>query len=100
MISVINRDNLVNSTATVGDYLYQSLASLKSAEGKMLNLRGEGEGTFIAFDCATPEKRDAFVKGMKDVGVNMGGCGERAVRLRYVLSLFSWKECTDVLGID
>lgn len=35
------------------------------------------EGTFIAFDCETPQMRDAFVKEMRNKGVNVGGCGER-----------------------
>lgn len=39
------------------------------------------QGTFIAFDAETPEKRDAFVKQMRLKGVNMGGCGEKCKSL-------------------
>lgn len=51
----------------------------------MQNLRGKNEGTFISFDCDTPETRDRFVGEMRKVGVVMGGCGDRAVRLRPML---------------
>lgn len=37
----------------------------------------DSDGTFIAFDAETPEKRDAFVKAMRLKGINMGGCGEK-----------------------
>lgn len=88
IISVIKRDNLIAKTASVGDYLYSSLAQLSESAhgGKFIqNLRGENSGTFIAFDSDTPESRDKFVNSMRQIGVNMGGCGERAVRLRPML---------------
>lgn len=89
MIAVIKRDNLVESTAQVGSYLYSQLAQLSTStsagELQLQNLRGKDSGTFIAFDCETPAKRDEFVNKMRAVGVNMGGCGERAVRLRPML---------------
>jgi 4-aminobutyrate aminotransferase/(S)-3-amino-2-methylpropionate transaminase len=48
----------------------------------MQNLRGKGQGTFIAWDSP---RRDEFLKDMKKVGVNIGGSGETAVRLRPML---------------
>lgn len=88
IINVIKSENLLERTADVGDYLYSSLAQLaKSGAGQthIQNLRGKDQGTFIAFDCETPAARDQFVAGMRNAGVNMGGCGERAVRLRPML---------------
>lgn len=86
MIDYIHEHNLVSHTATVGASLYDSLKSLsKKYPGKIQNLRGKGEGTFIAWDCETPAKRDWVVGEMKKRGVNLGGCGERAVRLRPML---------------
>lgn len=49
---------------------------------QMRNLRGKGQGTFIAWD--TPQ-RDHFLRRMKAAGVNIGGSGESAVRLRPML---------------
>jgi hypothetical protein len=45
-------------------------------------LRGKDRGTFIAFD--SPQ-RDALLKKMKTIGINIGGSGESAVRLRPML---------------
>jgi len=88
IIKVIKRDNLVENTADVGDFVYSALATLAQTEAGasvIQNLRGKDCGTFIAFDCETPELRDQFVATMRGLGVNMGGCGERAVRLRPML---------------
>jgi 4-aminobutyrate aminotransferase/(S)-3-amino-2-methylpropionate transaminase len=52
-------------------------------------LRGKDAGTFIAFDAESTEKRDKFVKGMRDRGVIIGGSGDKAVRLRPMLCV-SW----------
>jgi 4-aminobutyrate aminotransferase/(S)-3-amino-2-methylpropionate transaminase len=92
IINVIERDNLVAHTAQIGDRLYtglEQLASSSAGSGKISDLRGKDEGTFIAFDCATPAMRDAFVVGMRRKGVNVGGCGEKAVRLRPMLCVRS-----------
>lgn len=69
--------------AETGAYLYSSLKELASKyPDKIQNLRGKDRGTFIAWD--TPG-RDAFLKKMKTFGVNIGGSGESAVRLRPML---------------
>lgn len=96
IINVIKSENLLERTANVGDYLYSSLAQLaKSGAGlsHIQNLRGKDQGTFIAFDCETPAARDQFVAGMRNAGVNMGGCGERAVRLRPMLVFEKKRAC-------
>lgn len=83
IIAEIERLDLVTNTANVGDYLYSNLESLQSrCPGEIANLRGKGQGTFIAFDSP---RRDEFLKKAKSFGVNIGGSGERAVRLRPML---------------
>ncbi|KAF3923749.1 hypothetical protein ABW20_dc0109330 [Dactylellina cionopaga] len=83
IIKEVSRLNLVQNTAETGEYLYNGLAQLsKKYPGEIQNLRGKGQGTFIAWD--SPQ-RDAFLKKMKTVGVNIGGCGDSAVRLRPML---------------
>jgi 4-aminobutyrate aminotransferase/(S)-3-amino-2-methylpropionate transaminase len=83
IIEEIERLDLVTNTAKVGEYLYSSIESLaKKYPGEFMNLRGKGQGTFIAFDSP---RRDEFLKKAKSVGVNIGGSGERAVRLRPML---------------
>lgn len=83
IIGEIKRLNLVENTRQVGDYLYSGIERLASQyPGEFMNLRGKGQGTFIAFDSP---RRDEFLKKAKSVGVNIGGSGERAVRLRPML---------------
>lgn len=81
----IKRLDLVRNTANVGAYLYNHLEELsKKYPQHFQNLRGKGQGTFIAFD--TP-KRDEFLRTAKGMGVNIGGSGAQAVRLRPMLVL-------------
>lgn len=66
-----------------GDYLFAGLESLSQKyPGEVQNLRGKGQGTFIAWDSP---RRDAVLKAGKSVGINIGGSGEAAVRLRPML---------------
>jgi len=83
IVEEIADKDLVENTRMVGDYLYGALAELASRHpGQILNLRGQGQGTFIAWDSP---RRDEFLKMAKSVGVNIGGSGERAIRLRPML---------------
>jgi 4-aminobutyrate aminotransferase / (S)-3-amino-2-methylpropionate transaminase len=83
IIEEIERLDLVNNTAQVGDYLYSGLDRLQSKyPHEIMNLRGKGKGTFIAFDSP---RRDEFLKEAKGMGIIIGGSGQRAVRLRPML---------------
>lgn len=83
IIEEIERLGLVENTRITGDYLYAGLERLAQKYPEHFqNLRGKGQGTFIAWD--TP-KRDEFVVKAKTVGVNIGGSGQNAVRLRPML---------------
>lgn len=84
IIDEIEQNDLVAQTARVGDYLYGKLAELaKKYPGQFDNLRGKGQGTFIAFD---NPRRDEFLKKAKSFGINIGGSGASAVRLRPMLT--------------
>ncbi|EXJ83911.1 4-aminobutyrate aminotransferase [Capronia coronata CBS 617.96] len=83
IIGEIERLNLVEHTANVGDYLYGEIDKLaRQYPEKFQNLRGKGQGTFIAFD---NPKRDEFLLKAKSLGINIGGSGASAVRLRPML---------------
>lgn len=85
IIEEIERLDLVNNTARVGDYLYGKIEALAAKYPEHFqNLRGKGQGTFIAFDSP---KRDQFLAEAKKHGVNIGGSGASAVRLRPMLTL-------------
>jgi 4-aminobutyrate aminotransferase/(S)-3-amino-2-methylpropionate transaminase len=84
IIREIERHGLVEHTARVGDYLYAKIESLAQKYPEdFKNLRGKGQGTFIAFD---NPRRDEFLKTAKKFGVNIGGSGASAVRLRPMLT--------------
>ncbi|TQS33178.1 hypothetical protein Golomagni_06485 [Golovinomyces magnicellulatus] len=83
IVDEIERLDLVNNTARVGDYLFGKLEQLsKKYPDQFQNLRGKGQGTFIAFDNS---KRDEFVTKAKSFGINIGGSGSHTVRLRPML---------------
>ena len=83
IVEEIERLNLVENTAQVGEYLYNGLEALASKyPDEIQNLRGKGKGTFIAWDSP---RRDDFLRRAKTLGINIGGSGQRAVRLRPML---------------
>ncbi|KAF1835206.1 4-aminobutyrate aminotransferase [Decorospora gaudefroyi] len=83
IIQEIRRLDLVANTAVTGDYLYAGLKRLADRYPReIMNLRGQGQGTFIAFDSP---RRDEVLRKSKGQGVNIGGSGEMAVRLRPML---------------
>jgi 4-aminobutyrate aminotransferase/(S)-3-amino-2-methylpropionate transaminase len=83
IINEVERLNLVQNTAETGNYLFGELQNLsKKYPDEIQNLRGQGQGTFIAWDSV---RRDEVLKKAKGVGINVGGSGERAVRLRPML---------------
>ena len=86
IIEEINRLDLLNNVKETGEYLYNGLASLsKKFPSRIQNLRGQGEGTFIAWDDSAPATRDKFLQQMKKFGINIGGTGIHSVRLRPML---------------
>ncbi|KAJ4348743.1 4-aminobutyrate transaminase [Didymosphaeria variabile] len=98
IIQEIERLDLVQNTAVTGAYLYDGLQRLSEQfPGEIQNLRGKGQGTFIAWDSP---RRDEVLKKAKGVGINVGGSGERAVRLRPML-IFQQKHADLLLeGLD
>lgn len=83
IIEEVERLGLIENTRITGDYLYAGLERLAQKYPEHFqNLRGKGQGTFIAWD--TP-KRDEFLAQAKSIGVNIGGSGAAAVRLRPML---------------
>jgi 4-aminobutyrate aminotransferase / (S)-3-amino-2-methylpropionate transaminase len=83
IVGEVERLDLVRHTAEVGDYLFAGLEKLRDRFPKeILNLRGKGCGTFIAWDSP---RRDEILVRAKTVGINIGGSGVAAVRLRPML---------------
>ncbi|KAL2113218.1 hypothetical protein VUR80DRAFT_4925 [Thermomyces stellatus] len=79
---ILDKD-LVTQCARVGAVLYAELEKLALKYPTYIqNLRGKNRGTFLAFDTRDSA---ALVKAMKQLGVNIGTCGVRSVRLRPML---------------
>lgn len=84
IVKEVEEKNLLANVRDVGPYVMQELEGIAGRSGgKVQNVRGEG--TFIAFDMTDGAARDKFVTDMRNAGVNMGGCGERSMRLRPML---------------
>lgn len=76
---------LVEQTARVGANLYAELEKLSAQWPEQIaNLRGKGQGHYIAFD--TPDA-PGLIAQMKSRGVNIGMCGANTIRLRPMLIL-------------
>lgn len=86
IIGEIKRLDLLKNVQETGDYLYNGLEKVaKRFPTQIQNLRGEGEGTFIAWTESSVTTRDKFLQNMKKFGINVGGTGEAGVRLRPML---------------
>lgn len=61
ILDVIQTENLLQQATDVGNYTLRNLLELEKEFPYMIN-SSRGRGTFIAFNCATPEHRDSLVK--------------------------------------
>ena len=57
-----------------GGYLTIQLNTMASKHPKYIN-NVRGKGTYLAFDCETPELKKDLISHLKAQGVNQGGCG-------------------------
>ncbi|KAH6646289.1 4-aminobutyrate aminotransferase [Truncatella angustata] len=91
---VLDKD-LVAQCARVGDALYAEMEKLAQKYPEhVMNLRGKGQGTYIAFDT---QDAAGLVKSMKSLGVLTGTCGLQTVRLRPML-IFEEKHIPTLIG--
>jgi 4-aminobutyrate aminotransferase/(S)-3-amino-2-methylpropionate transaminase len=84
IVREVQDKNLLDNVSRVGEYLQKELKDISRKYGRLENVRGQG--TFIAFDLPTAKERDALIGEMRKNGVNIGGCGDRAIRLRPMLT--------------
>jgi 4-aminobutyrate aminotransferase / (S)-3-amino-2-methylpropionate transaminase len=79
---ILDRD-LISQCRKVGTQLYSGLQGIATKYPELMrNLRGEGMGTFIAFDTADAGR---FMRVMQSMGVIVGTCGVETVRFRPML---------------
>ncbi|KAK9456367.1 4-aminobutyrate aminotransferase [Dipodascopsis uninucleata] len=95
----VQKHDLVENVNTVGNYLYENLSALQEKYPQHIrNLRGKNTGTFIGWDCGNQEKQKELLQKMRKSGVNIGGCGIQAIRLRPML-IFEKRHADQFLGI-
>lgn len=83
IVHEIKSNDLLTHVTETGHYLYDSLEKVRQKHlSIMLNLRGKDRGFFVAWDLPTVELRDKFITGARQKGLNIGGCGDKGVRLR------------------
>lgn len=80
-LNVIKQNNLLDNVNKVGDKLKNALLRLEGEFPQLINST-RGRATFLALNAATPNLRDNIIAKMKNKGVLMGACGDRALRLR------------------
>ncbi|CAD1481044.1 unnamed protein product [Heterotrigona itama] len=85
VLETIRKENLLHRVTTVGDYTLKQLTSLQDEFSTIMNST-RGRGTFIAFNCVSSELRDAVIKKLLSKGIQVGGCGTAAIRLRPALT--------------
>lgn len=83
IVQEIKDKDLLTNVKDVGQYIQDNLQEMTKST-PIDNVRGQG--AFIAFDLPDGAKRDAFLNDMRQRGVNIGGCGDRTVRLRPMLT--------------
>ena len=89
IIDEIESHNLLHLVESTGTYLAQELQEMSAKYPDWIqNVRGTG--TYMAFDVGSGAKRDSLVGKMRHAGINMGGSGEMAIRMRPML-IFSKK---------
>lgn len=85
VVRVIREENLLDLVTETGHVMMNGLEDIASRhQGIITKLRGRG--TFIAFDLPTVQQRDKFLNDLRQVGVNLGGCGTSSVRIRPALN--------------
>jgi len=83
IVQQIQLENLLDNVNVTGRYLKDLLHSLSVKYKRMTNVRGQG--TFCAFDMTDVFSRDKLINQLRQLGIEVGGCGHRSIRLRPTL---------------
>ncbi|GAM26467.1 hypothetical protein SAMD00019534_096420 [Acytostelium subglobosum LB1] len=84
VIEQIKKNHILENVTVTGKYLKNGLTDFQKKYPKLVsNVRGVG--TFLAFDFPTPAIRDQVVASLRAKGVETGGCGNNAIRMRPML---------------
>ena len=80
ILEVIEKENLVENSRVMGDYLLSELQTLENEFPQISNARGRG--LWCAFDFPNGEERDAFWQKCFDHKLLVLTCGNKSIRFR------------------
>jgi len=81
IIDVVKRDALLDNAVETGHVLLNGFQEIQERYTGLVS-RARGQGTLCAVDICSTKDRDALVAHMRNLGVLVGGCGDRTIRLR------------------
>ena len=84
-LRIIEEEHLVENAGKVGAHFLDQLRELQREEPTISAARGRG--LFLAFDLPDPKTREAFWKGLFDLGVLTLRSGENSIRFRPALDI-------------
>lgn len=84
VLKAIKEQKLLDNTLKSGEALMKGLNELTAKYPGILN-SPRGMGTLCAINCDTGARRDQILGQFRNKGVNVGGCGDAAIRLRPAL---------------
>lgn len=70
IIKTIKKENLLDRVTRVGNYLLKHLIDMQKEHSNVIGAV-RGRGTFIAFNCTSPEARDSIIKKLATKGMVM-----------------------------
>jgi L-lysine 6-transaminase len=83
LLRLIEQESLVQNARVVGDQFLAALRKLADEQPMITAVRGRG--LMLAFDLPDLQTRDAFYRGLFEIGLLAIRCGERSIRFRPAL---------------
>ena len=81
VVKVIKEDSLLERVNETGQAIMWGLQDLEKRFPEILS-RARGLGTLCAVDVVSLELRDKIIHNLRQLGINLGGCGESSIRFR------------------
>ena len=84
ILDVVARDGLVDHTRRTGEVLQKGLSDLAARYPNLFS-QARGAATFAAIDVRDAATRDHILHELRQIGLEAGGSGDRAIRFRPAL---------------
>ncbi|MFQ5411583.1 MAG: aminotransferase class III-fold pyridoxal phosphate-dependent enzyme, partial [Phycisphaerae bacterium] len=85
-LKIIEREQLVNNAAAVGEMFQEKLNGLAAGSGGLISAV-RGRGLLLAFSFSNGDLRNTFWKECYEAGLFILRCGDCSIRLRPVLDI-------------